>query len=111
LAANLNRSIVLAFPLCSGRLVQGGQLSRGQKLFEAMGRNPKADWRIADVETVCRHFGVTCKAPSGGGSHYTMSHPIVFEILTIPAKRPIKPIYIKQLVAYIFRTMGPANDA
>lgn len=86
-------------------------MSRNEKLFEAMVRNPKADWRIADVETVCRHFGVTCKAPSGGGSHYTLSHPTAFEILTIPARRPIKPVYIRQLVAYILRIRGPANDA
>lgn len=76
-----------------------------------MVRNPKADWRIADIEVVCRHFGMTCKPPSGGGSHFTVSHPTAFEILTIPARRPIKPVYIRQFVAYISRAMGPANDA
>jgi len=86
-------------------------LSSGEKIFYAMQRNPKGDWRIADVEKVCQHFSVTCKAPAGGGSHYTLSHPAAFEILTIPARRPIKPVYIRQLVAYIFRVRGPANDA
>jgi hypothetical protein len=86
-------------------------LSQAEKLFAAMTLNPKADWRIGDVETVCRHFGVTCRPPTGGGSHYTLSHPAALEILTIPARRPIKPVYIKRLVAYIGGVMGPANDA
>ncbi len=76
-----------------------------------MALNPKADWRISDIETVCRRFEITCKPPSGGGSHYSLSHPTAVEILTIPARRPIKPVYIRQLVAYIKRVMGPANDA
>lgn len=86
-------------------------MSQASKLFAAMALNPKGDWRIGDVEAVCRHFGVHCKPPSGGGSHFTLSHPLAFEILTIPARRPIKPVYIKQFVTYIRRVTGPANDA
>ncbi|PIB90833.1 hypothetical protein [Caulobacter sp. FWC2] len=85
-------------------------MSQGAKLLAAMAANPKGDWRIGDVEAVCRHFGVTCRAPSGG-SHYTLSHPSSVGILTIPARRPIKPVYIKQLVTYLGRVTGPANDA
>ncbi|OYW29444.1 MAG: hypothetical protein B7Z44_04730 [Caulobacter sp. 12-67-6] len=76
-----------------------------------MSRNPVGDWRIADVEVVCRYFGLTCEPPSGGGSHYTISHPLVVGILTVPARRPIKPVYIKHLVAYLRQAIGPANDA
>jgi hypothetical protein len=86
-------------------------LSQAQKLFQAMARNPRGDWRIADIEVVCKHFGLICKAPSGGGSHYSVSHPSTFGSLTIPARRPIKPFYIKAFVDYIRGPKGPANDA
>jgi hypothetical protein len=39
--------------------------------------------------------------PKGGGSHYKISHPNQREILTIPSRRPIKPVYIRELVKFI----------
>jgi hypothetical protein len=66
-----------------------------------MAENPRAGWTIADVEAVCREFGVTCKPPRGGGSHFKVSHEATDEILTVPFKRPIKPIYIRKLVSFI----------
>ena len=38
---------------------------------------------------------------SGGGSHYKVSHPSRWDIVTVPANRPIKPFYIKKLVAFL----------
>ena len=76
-------------------------MSQGLKRLEAMRRNAAGDWRIADVELVCRTFGVDCSPPGGGGSHYTVSHAKKVEILTIPARRPIKPVYIRKLTSYI----------
>jgi hypothetical protein len=70
-------------------------------LFERMRRNPAGDWTIRDVETVCRQFGILCAPPRGGGSHYKIGHPGMAEKLTIPFKRPIKPVYIRQLVAFV----------
>jgi hypothetical protein len=49
---------------------------------------------------VCRRFGLTCSALRRG-DHHKVSHPAVPEILTIPAHRPIKPVYIRRLVAMI----------
>jgi hypothetical protein len=66
-----------------------------------MRANPAASWRITDIEAVCREHGVTCAAPRGGGSHYKIAHPAMAEKLTIPFKRPIKPIYIRKLVAFL----------
>ena len=76
-------------------------MAKGNKRLEAMRRNPAGDWRIADVELVCRAFGVVCEPPTGGGSHYTVSHLNMAAILTAPARRPIKPVYIRKLVSYI----------
>ena len=71
------------------------------KRLENMRSNPAGDWRIADVEAVCREYGILCSAPRGGGSHYKVAHPLMTEKLTIPYKRPIKPVYIRKLVAFV----------
>ncbi len=71
-------------------------------LLEQMKDNPQNDWLIADVARVCRENGWTCQKPSNG-SHYKASHPVAGLTLTIPAKRPIKPVYIKALVDFIER--------
>ncbi len=71
------------------------------KRLEGMKNNPLDDWRIGDVEALCREFGIRCTAPSGGGGHYKVSHDSHREILTIPARRPIKPVYIKKLVRLV----------
>lgn len=66
-----------------------------------MRRNPKGDWTIQDVSTLCRAFGITCEPARSGSSHYKVSHPAKVEILTVPFKRPIKPVYIRKLVAFV----------
>jgi len=66
-----------------------------------MRRNPAGDWRIDDIAVVCRETGVRFSPPSGGGSHYKVSHPAMRDILTIPSRRPIKAIYIRKLVRFI----------
>lgn len=69
--------------------------------LEEMRANPRAGWSIADVAALCREHDVLCAAPRGGGSHYKVAHPQVPEKLTIPYKRPIKPVYVRQLVRFI----------
>jgi hypothetical protein len=76
-------------------------------LLERMRRNPASDWAIRDVETVCREYGVLFR-PGKGTSHCHAKHPEAREILTIPARRPIKPVYIRKLVRYI-ETYGAAQ--
>ena len=68
-------------------------------LLERMRRNAAADWNIRDVETICREYGLLLR--TGKGSHFHAKHPAAREILTIPARRPIKPVYIRKLVRYI----------
>ncbi|HEU0043180.1 type II toxin-antitoxin system HicA family toxin [Sphingomonas sp.] len=77
---------------------------RPDALLERMRANPR-DWRIEDVVRVCDATGVTCTAPRGG-SHYKVKHQAVEDILTIPAHRPIKPVYIRALVRFIGRVLG-----
>jgi hypothetical protein len=70
--------------------------------LEGMRHNPLGNWTIHDVEAVCRQYAVLCAPPPrGGGSHYKVAHPLMAEKLTIPYKRPIKPVYVRKLVAFI----------
>jgi predicted RNA binding protein YcfA (HicA-like mRNA interferase family) len=80
-------------------------MSRAQKRLARMRSSPQQNCTIEDVQAVCKAAGVTCEPPTRG-SHYTVSHPSVEEILTVPAKRPIKAVYIKQVVALIDRVEG-----
>lgn len=71
------------------------------KRLEAMRRNPRGDWQISDVIALCREFDLHCTPVSGGGSHYKIGHRNLQTKLTVPFKRPIKPVYIKKLVAFV----------
>ncbi len=84
-------------------------MGQGAKRFEDMRRNPRGDWTIDDVQVVCSEFGFRLMAPSSG-SHYKLTHRRLSEILTIPARRPIKPVYIKQLVALVSKVVETDND-
>jgi hypothetical protein len=64
-----------------------------------MRQNPRGDWTIKDVETVCSSIrGAIFKKPTGG-SHYKIAGEGLVEILTIPARRRIKPIYVRRFVS------------
>jgi predicted RNA binding protein YcfA (HicA-like mRNA interferase family) len=76
-------------------------VAKAAKTLAAMRSNPQG-WAIADVERVCAHVGLKCSAPRRG-SHYKVSHPDLAEILTVPFKRPIKPVYIRELLRMIER--------
>lgn len=68
------------------------------KLLMAMRQNPN-DWAMAKLLTVAKQHG--CEVRSTGGSHHVFSHPSVKDSLSVPARRPIKAIYIKRFVALI----------
>lgn len=74
-------------------------MANADKLLDRMRSNPR-DWRIEDVRGVREGFGIACTAPRKG-SHYKVKHAGVTEILTIPAHRPIKPVYVRELVRFI----------
>ena len=44
------------------------------KRLEAMRQNPRSDWKIGDVEALCREFDMYCAPVTGGGSHYKVGH-------------------------------------
>lgn len=74
-------------------------MAQGEKLLERMRANPR-DWRIEDVSTLCVAFELVLDSPPGG-SHYGVKDPNQRHRLTIPFRRPIKPVYIRKLVRYV----------
>ena len=78
-------------------------MPRGYKTLEAMRRNPQ-DWRIASLESLAAAFGVNVR--KSGGSHVVFEHPNLAEALSVPARRPIKPIYVQRFVRFIDSVRG-----
>jgi hypothetical protein len=52
--------------------------------------------------------GVKLRAPRGGGSHYTVQYPR--GILTIPARRPVKPVYVRKFTEVIENLIGEGGE-
>jgi hypothetical protein len=77
------------------------------KLLARMRANPR-DWRIEDLETLASHFGLSARKP--GGSHVIFFHPAVTEMLSVPARRPIKPVYVRRFVALIDQLASSNED-
>ncbi len=73
---------------------------RRDKLLDRMRQNPRNDWRMRDVETLARRYGLSINRPKRGSSHVTLRHDSGTK-LTIPDHRPIKPVYIRKLVTMI----------
>ncbi len=71
------------------------------KRLDQLRANPQAGWTIQDVVALCREYGLICEPPRGGGSHYKVAHPDLQQKLTVPYRRPIKPVYIRRLVSMI----------
>jgi hypothetical protein len=60
--------------------------------------NPR-DWRIEQLHTVARQYGIAVR--SVGGGHQVFAHDLVTETVSVPAHRPIKPVYVRQFVAFV----------
>ena len=71
---------------------------RAVKTLEAMRANPR-DWKIADLEAVASAFGISQRKPSG--SHVYFTHPAVAKGVSVPARRPIKPVYVSAFVRLV----------
>jgi len=69
------------------------------KLLEKMRRNPRADWKIRDFETLAAQHGFRVR--KSGGSHVVFLHDDLQEALTVPARRPIKPVYVQRFVKLV----------
>ena len=77
-------------------------MARPEKILIKMKANP-LDWRIESLKTVAESVGLQWREPSG--SHTLFRHPNGAK-LSVPAKRPIKPIYVKKFVKLVEEGIG-----
>ena len=70
-------------------------MSRADKRLQKMRQNPR-DWRIGEIQSVADSLGIEWQ--HDGGSHVIFRSPYG-DHLSIPAHRPIKPIYIMKFLA------------
>lgn len=73
-------------------------MSKADKKLQAMRTNPRNDWKISDLQSIANRYGIIYRQP--GTSHVTFSCPDGM-MLTVPAHKPIKPVYIKKFVEMI----------
>lgn len=72
-------------------------MPRAERMLNRMRANPRDRW-IESLEPVAGAHGVNVRKSSG--SHVVFEHPAVVETLSVPARRPIKPVYIRRFVAF-----------
>lgn len=72
-------------------------MSKADKLLARMRANPR-DWSIEDLKVLARRHHVDWRQP--GTSHVTFSFPGRSPV-TVPAHKPVKPVYIKKFLALL----------
>ena len=73
-------------------------MGTAEKQLEQMRHNPR-DWRIDMLISVAVRYGIEIR--NHGGSHHIFSFPGIELAISVPAHRPIKPVYVRQLVVLI----------
>ena len=82
-------------------------MSKIDKLIAKLRNNPR-DTNIAMLTKILDKFGL--EYVWGKGDHLNVKHPTVDYILTIPAHKPIKPIYIIKLLNMIDEIQGEDDE-
>jgi len=80
-------------------------VSNAAKLTAKMRRNPR-DWRIEDLKVVADSLGID--HDQHGTSHVVFRHAKAGR-LSVPAHRPIKPVYARLFVDLVNRA-GEQNE-
>jgi hypothetical protein len=76
------------------------------KIFAKMRRNPR-DWCIEDLKVVARRLGID--HDQHVTSHVVFRHAKAGR-LSVPANRPIKPVYVRLFVDLVDRVGEPNED-
>ena len=72
-------------------------MTKIEKLLDRMLANPR-DWSIEDLKILAKRYSIDWRQP--GTSHVTFSVEGQIPV-TIPAHKPVKPIYIKNFLALL----------
>jgi hypothetical protein len=79
------------------------------KTLQKMRQN-QSGWRIEDLTTVAGSNGIEWRRPGRGGSHVIFTAEAVREIVSVPDKRPIKPIYVRHFIGLIDAARDAAKE-
>lgn len=71
-------------------------MSKHAKTLQAMRNNPR-DWRIEQIESVAEYLCIKARKPSG--SHVVFMRDGCPLEVSIPARKPIKAVYVTQFLA------------
>lgn len=72
-------------------------MNSATKLLEAMSRNP-LDWRLEQLQAVARRYHIEWRHD---GTNHCVFIRADGATLPVPARRPIKPVYVKKFVVLI----------
>lgn len=78
-------------------------MSKAEKTLQKMKANPR-DWRIGSLEAIAGHYGFNTR--KSGGSHVVFGHDESDIVVTVPAHKPIKPVYIRQFIILLEAVLG-----
>jgi hypothetical protein len=81
-------------------------VAASDKILREMRRN-RNGWRIEELISVAGNNEIEWRRPGRGGSHVIFSAPRVRAIVSVPDKRPIKPVYIDHFITLGSYTKGP----
>ena len=84
----------------------GECMSRADKRLQKMRQNPR-DWRIEEIQSIADSLGIEWR--HDGGSHVIFRSPSG-EHLSMPAHRPIKPIYISKFLVLVSLKKEAENE-
>ena len=73
-------------------------MGKHEKTIAAMRNNPR-DRRIEQIEAVAGHIGVKVRKP--GGSHVVFQREGCPLAVSVPARKPIKALYVVMFLALI----------
>ncbi len=73
-------------------------MSKADKTLDKMRINPR-DWRIDDLESVAKSHGLTIRKPAG--RHVIFQKTGCQLEVSVPAHKPIKPVYVRRLIELI----------
>jgi hypothetical protein len=62
-------------------------------------RRDRKNRRIEELQAVAEEEGIAWRRPGRGGSHVIFSASGVRQVVPVPLKRPVKPIYLRQFPA------------
>ncbi len=73
-------------------------MSKHEKLLKSIRNNP-SNVKFENLQKLLLHYGFTERQPRSGSSHFTYTKNET--IITIPKKKPVNKIYVKQVLKLI----------